>query len=220
MASDDLNLQLVNATTKTRRFIVYQTNAAAALNEDNTSYVWDSRPLEGGGGQGDLVLPTVFVVAGMSGEPPSFSLSAPKPGAAGQCWSLVQATPDQPLSLVSCTGNPTDPNVVVENRVTFARYSGVFLKSSRLLLGSAIAPQARASLRVAPSFWVALSDLRRGDPIRDPPSQTCEVAYEVPSPVTLYIVTANENPNTGQISFTVTRSTQPLRRTSRSPDGV
>jgi hypothetical protein len=215
MASDDLDIQLVNATLRTRRFIVYQTNAAAALQDNNTIYVWDSRLLEGNGGQGYLVLPTAFAVAGMSGEPPAFSLTAPKPGAAGECWSLVQATPDQPLTLVACTGNPVDPNVVVRNQVTFARYSGVFLKSSRLLFGSAIAPAAQASLRVKPSFWVALSDLRRGDPIGElpPASQSCEVAYEVPSPVTLYTVTANENPNTGQISFTVTRSTQPrLRR--------
>ncbi len=219
MASDALDLTLVNATAKTRRFIVYQTNAAAALNDDNTIYVWDSRLLEGGGGQGYLVLPTAFDVAAMSGQPPAFSLSAPKPGVAGQCWSLVQATPDQPLTLVSCTGNPTDPNIVVENQVTFARYSGVLLKSTRLLFGASIAPQARASLRVTPSFWVALSDLLRGDPIPALPSQTFEVAYELPSPVTLYIVTANENPNTGQISFAVTRSTQP-RRASRLPSGV
>ena len=220
MASDDLNLQLVNATTKTRRFILYQTNAAAALNEDNTSYVWDSRPLEGGGGQGDLVLPTVFAVAGMSGEPPSFSLSAPKPGAAGQCWSLVQATPDQPLSLVSCTGNPTDPNVVVENRVTFARYSGVGeVLSPSFRLGDRPAG-ARLVARCAEFLGGALRPAARRSESRDPPSQTCEVAYEVPSPVTLYIVTANENPNTGQISFTVTRSTQARRKPSRSPDGV
>lgn len=212
MASDDLFIRIVNATGEPRRFIACQANAAAAANTTNLYYVWQSVVLDGGGGLYDFVLPIAFGVAGMSGEPPSYTLSAAEPGVYGQCWSLQQASLDAALTLAACTGTAPD-SVEVVNQVSFARLAGVVTKASGLLFGASLVPADRARLQVAPSFWIALSSLRRGDPVAGfpPAPQSCEVTYEVPSNVTQYIVTAAEKAS-GEIAWTIFRSTEPRLR--------
>jgi len=215
MPNDDLTIRLVNATTRDRRLILYQTNAVQASNDTNLLYVWDSRLLGAQGGQAGLSLPIAFAVAGMIGGPPDFTLSASQPGVYGQCWSLQQADAGKPLSLSPCTMPPTDgSSLAVENGVSFARRSGVILKASRLLFGAEIVPNGRAVYQVLPSFWVAVSDLKRGDliPQLPPAASTCQVPYSVPSAVTEYVVTLTEKPGTGELVFTVQEVVTPKRR--------
>ncbi|OJH42507.1 hypothetical protein [Cystobacter ferrugineus] len=206
MPQPPLHLRLVNNTGQDRRVIVYQDNVAAEPPDSPMLYVWDSRLLQGGGGQGILALPTTFEVAGMTGAPPDYSLSAPMPGQYGQGWALQQDSPEEVLRLIPST-DPASANAVqVENTVIFARRSAVILKERRLLFGAELVPFARASFTVESSFWVALSELRRGDPLSPSalPSQRCQVTYAEPSGITEYVVTLNEKTSTGEVVFTVT----------------
>jgi len=206
MPQSTLHLRLVNDTRQDRRVIIYQDNAAAEPPDTPMLYVWDSRLLQGAGGQSVLALPTTFEVAGMTGAPPDYSLSAPMPGQYGQSWELQQASPEGVLKLVPGAEPVSEDAVRVENTVAFARRSAVILKERRLLFGAELVPRARASFAVGSSFWVALSALRRGDPLPRSalPSQRCQVFYTEPSGVIEYIVTLSEKQGTGEVVFTVT----------------